>query len=131
MDKFSGDLADEVAILRAEVAELKAIIRTRPALTTASQGWRLTDMTIPSVTSGEVRIGSSSSDFFVATTAGVKRAFLQAAAITNQANMLAGTPAPTDYDPSWATNLRADVAATRQYAFDLTSRLRTAGMVAS
>ena len=73
MDKFSGNLADEVAALRAEVAELKAIIRARPALTTASQGWRMTDMDIPSVAAGEIQIGSNDGDLFVATADGTKR----------------------------------------------------------
>lgn len=73
MDKFSGNLADEVAKLRAEVNELRALLRQRQPLTTASQGWRMTDMSIPSVGPGEVQIGSSGGDLFVATSSGVKR----------------------------------------------------------
>lgn len=73
MDKFSGNLADEVAQLRAELNELKALVRQRPALTTASQGWKMTDMTIPSVGPGEIQIGSNGGDLFVATDSGTKR----------------------------------------------------------
>lgn len=73
MDKFSGNLADEVAALRAEVAELRAIVRSRPALTTASSGWRLKDQDIPDVSGDEVHIGSNDGELFVATSSGVQR----------------------------------------------------------
>lgn len=73
MDKFSGNLADEVAQLRAEVDELKALVRQRPALTTASQGWKMTDMSIPSVGPGEIQIGSNGGELFVATENGTQR----------------------------------------------------------
>ncbi|WP_113699194.1 hypothetical protein [Nonomuraea lactucae] len=53
----------------------------------------------------------------------------QAAAIDNQANMLAGASAPGSYSASYVTDLREDVRATRQYGFDLTTRLRDAGIV--
>ena len=72
MDKFSGDLADEVARLRAEVKELRELVRARPATTQASQGWRMNDMTIPTVGPGEIQIGSNNGELFVATESGVR-----------------------------------------------------------
>ncbi|MEU6725456.1 hypothetical protein ABZ917_17250 [Nonomuraea wenchangensis] len=84
MDKFPGDLADEVARLRAEVNELRALVRQRAPLTTASQGWRMTDMAIPSVGPGEVRIGSNNGEFFVQTESGTQR--------LNQLNVPVTTP---------------------------------------
>lgn len=73
MDKFSGNLADEVAQLRAELNELKALVRQRPALTSASQGWRMSDMSIPSVGPGEIQIGSNAGELFVQTENGTQR----------------------------------------------------------
>lgn len=72
MDKFSGDLADEVARLRAEVKELRELVRARPATTQASQGWRMNDMSIPTVGPGEIQIGSNNGELFVATESGVR-----------------------------------------------------------
>lgn len=73
MDKFSGNIADEVSRLRAEINELKALVRQRSALTTASEGWRMKDMSIPNVGPGEIQIGSNGGELFVATDSGVKR----------------------------------------------------------
>jgi hypothetical protein len=73
VDKFSGDLADEVARLRAEVKELREMVRARPATTSASLGWRMADMGIPTVGPGEIQIGSNGGDLFVATESGTKR----------------------------------------------------------
>lgn len=72
MDKFSGDLADEVARLRAEVKELRELVRARPATTSASLGWRMSDMAIPSVGPGEIQIGANNGELFVATENGVR-----------------------------------------------------------
>ncbi|SET47906.1 hypothetical protein [Nonomuraea wenchangensis] len=84
MDKFPGDLADEVARLRAEVNELRALVRQRAPLTTASQGWRMADMAIPSVGPGEIQIGSNGGELFVATSSGTQR--------LNQLNVPVATP---------------------------------------
>lgn len=73
MDKFSGNLADEVSRLRAEVNELRALVRQRQPLTQASQGWRMSDMSIPSVGPGEIQIGSNNGELFVATESGTQR----------------------------------------------------------
>ena len=72
-DKFPGDLSGEIAALRAEVDELKALIKNRPALTKASTGWRMTDMASPSVPDGEIHIGANGGDLYVATASDVKR----------------------------------------------------------
>ncbi|MEU7861211.1 hypothetical protein [Nonomuraea sp. NPDC049141] len=129
-DVYQGSLVSELRDLRRRVEELEALLKARPALTAASQGWLLTNMSIPSVAAGTVHIGANGGDFFAQTTSGTKRMFLQAAAIANQANFIsgdiAGTPTATQYN-----NLRADAVATRQYGFDLTTRLRTAGVIAT
>ena len=130
-DVYPGDAAARIRQLEKDVAELKALLQARPGQTQASKGWLLSDMSIPTVSAGTVHIGSNGGDFFAATTAGTKRMFLQAAAIANQANMLAGASAPGSYSASYFTDLREDVRATRQYAFDLTSNLRTAGHIAT
>jgi hypothetical protein len=129
-DVYPSDAAARIRQLEKDVAELKALLQARPGQTQASKGWLLTDMSIPTVSAGTVHIGSNGGDFFAVTTAGTKRMFLQAATIANQANMLAGVSAPGTYSPSYLTDLREDVRATRQYAFDLTSRFRTAGTIA-
>ncbi|MGI5274902.1 hypothetical protein ACQEUU_37615 [Nonomuraea sp. CA-218870] len=84
MDKFSGNIADDVAKLRAEVNELRALVRQRQPLTTASQGWKMTDMAIPSVGPGEIQIGSNGGELFVATESGTQR--------LNQLNVPVATP---------------------------------------
>ena len=130
-DVYPSDAAARIRQLEKDVAELKALLQARPGQTQASKGWLLTDMSIPTVSSGTCHIGCNNSDFFAQTTAGTKRMFLQAATIANQANMLAGASAPGSYSPSYFTDLREDVRATRQYAFDLTTILRTAGHIAT
>lgn len=130
-DVYPADLSTRIRTLEREVAELKALLQARQPMTAASKGWLLTDMSIPSVEAGTCHIGCNNNDFFAQTTAGTKRMFLQAASIANQANMLAGASAPGSYSPSYFTDLREDVRATRQYAFDLTSILRTAGHIAT
>jgi hypothetical protein len=128
VDKFPGDLTDEVARLRAEINELKALLKSRPALTQASQGWRMANMTIPAVGAGEIHVGANGDDFYAATSSGVKRILSPAAPIANQANFtssdISSTPTAAQYNA-----LRADAVATRQYAFDLTTRLRNAGHI--
>lgn len=128
-DVYPGDLLAEIRDLRKRVEDLEALLKARTPITSASKGWLLTDMSIPTVSAGTVHIGSNGGDFFAATTSGTKRMFLQAATIANQANFIsgdiAGTPTATQYN-----NLRADAVATRAYGFDLTTRLRTAGVIA-
>lgn len=129
-DVYPSDATARIRQLEKDVAELKALLQARPGQTQASKGWLLADMSIPTVSAGTVHIGSNGGDFFAATTSGTKRMFLQAATIANQANMLAGASAPGTYSASYLTDLREDVRATRQFAFDLTSRFRTAGTIA-
>jgi hypothetical protein len=132
VDKFPGDLTDEVARLRAEVAELKALLKTRPALTTASQGWRMTDMTIPSVGAGEIHIGSNDGEFYVRTADETKR--------LNQLNVPVTTPTyPASFSspatvsgtvlPEHYNLLRADVVAqTFNILREVINRLATVGV---
>lgn len=113
MDKFPGDLTDEVARLRAEVNELKALLKSRPALTGASQGWRMANMTIPSVSAGEIHIGANDDDFYVSTSDGTKRISTIAAPGTrpdyptsfDSPATIGGTPTAQNYN-----DLRADAA---------------------
>jgi hypothetical protein len=110
VDKFSGDLADEVARLRAEVKELRELVRSRPATTSASLGWRMANMSIPSVGPGEIQIGSNDGELFVQTESGTKRLPpLPGAAPTYPGSFtspatIGGTPTAQNYN-----ELRADV----------------------
>jgi len=128
---FPDNLPDRIRQLERDVDELKALLRQRQPLTTASQGWVLSEMSIPSVESDTVRIGCNNADFFARTSSGVtKRMFAQAAAIANQDNFISdnvgGTPNATQYN-----NLRADAVATRAYVFEVVSRFRASGQMAS
>ncbi|MFG1963076.1 hypothetical protein [Nonomuraea sp. NPDC049028] len=130
-DVYPADLGTRIRTLEREVAELKALLQARQPMTAASKGWLLTDMSIPSVESGTCHLGCNDGDVFSVNASGqVKRMFLQAAVIANQADFtsgdIAGTPTPAQYNA-----LRADAVATRQYAFDLTTILRSAGHIAT
>lgn len=111
MDKFSGDITDEVARLRAEVNELKAIIRARPALTAASQGWLMTNMSIPSVSSGTCHIGCNAGEAFSVNSAGVvKRMHAQGSAATYPTSFTSPATVVTGPTPQNYNDLRADAA---------------------
>jgi hypothetical protein len=129
-DVYPSDATARIRQLEKDVAELKALLQARPGQTQASKGWLLTDMSIPTVSAGTVHIGSNGGDFFAATTSGTKRMFLQAATITNQVPFtsgdIGGAPTAAQYNA-----LRADAVATRAYGFDLTTRLRNAGIIAT
>jgi hypothetical protein len=71
-DVYPGDAAARIRQLERDVEELKALIRARPATTAASLGWRMANMSIPTVGPGEIQIGSSGGEFFVATENGVR-----------------------------------------------------------
>ncbi|MER7361953.1 hypothetical protein [Nonomuraea wenchangensis] len=70
---YPGDPWERIRQLERDVEELKALLSARQPLTAASQGWRMADMGIPSVSAGQVQIGSNGGDFYVATASGVKR----------------------------------------------------------
>lgn len=128
-DLYPQDAAARIKQLERDVAELKALLQARPPLTQASQGWRMSNMAVPSVASGTCHIGCNGGEFFSVNSSGVvKRMFAQAAKIDNQDSFtsgdIAGTPTASQYNA-----LRADAVATRQYGFDLTTRLRTAGFI--
>lgn len=129
-DVYPADAAARIRQLERDVADLKALLQARPALTQASQGWRMSDMSVPSVSSGTCHVGCNGGEFFSVNSAGtVKRMFSQAAAITNQVDFLSGqiggAPTQTQYN-----NLQTDAVRTRAYAFDLTTILRNAGIIA-
>lgn len=83
-DVFPSDPMQRIRQLERDVEELKALLKQRQPLTTASQGWRMTDMSIPSVGSGEIQIGSNGGELFVATASGTQR--------LNQLNVPVTTP---------------------------------------
>jgi len=111
---YPDNLPDRIRQLERDVEELKTLLRQRPPLTAASQGWRMSDMAIPSVGPGEVQIGSNGGELFVATESGTKR--------LNQLDVPGATPAyPSSFSsPATVTGtvqdthynlLRADVVA--------------------
>jgi hypothetical protein len=71
-DLFPGNFVETVEDLRRRVEELEALLNARKPLTSASQGWRMANMSIPTVGPGEIQIGSSGGEFFVATENGVR-----------------------------------------------------------
>lgn len=80
-DVYPGDLTARIRQLEKDVEELKALQGSREPLTAASQGWRLSDMAIPTVSAGQVHIGSNSGDLFAQTTSGTKRMFYKASTV--------------------------------------------------
>jgi hypothetical protein len=111
--RYADDLFEQIRQLTARVALLEAQLKQRPALTQASQGWRMTEMSIPSVGDGEIHIGANDGELFVTTPSGTKR--------LNQVNVpvarpqypssfdspatIGGTPTAENYN-----DLRADAA---------------------
>lgn len=73
LDRYPDDLFAVIRELTSRVEQLEAQLRQRAPLTTASQGWRMTDMAIPSVGPGEIQIGSNGGELFVATSSGTQR----------------------------------------------------------
>jgi len=71
-DLFPGNFVETVEDLRRRVEELEALLNARKPLTSASQGWRMADMSIPTVGPGEIQIGSNNGELFVATESGVR-----------------------------------------------------------
>jgi hypothetical protein len=72
-DVYPGDAAARIRQLEKDVEELKALLRQRPATTSASLGWRMANMSIPSVGPGEIQIGSNDGELYVQTESGTKR----------------------------------------------------------
>lgn len=67
MDKYPGDLLAEFRRLRRDVDELKALLRTRTPLTTASAGWFLPNRSTPAAPSGGAHIYASGGELVVST----------------------------------------------------------------
>jgi hypothetical protein len=72
-DLFPGNFVETVEDLRRRVEELEALLTARKPLTSASQGWRLPDMTVPTVGPGEIHFGSNGGEPFFQTESGTKR----------------------------------------------------------
>ncbi|MER6581840.1 hypothetical protein [Nonomuraea sp. NPDC001023] len=101
MDRYPDDLFAEIQRLTARVEQLEAQQGQRAPLTTASQGWRMSNMTIPSVSAGTCHIGCNGGDVFSVNSAGdVKRMFKQGAAAPFTTFDLGNAPA--SYDQTYA-----------------------------
>lgn len=130
-DKFPGDLTGEIAALRAEVDELKALIKNRPALTHASTGWRMTDMAIPSVPDGEIHIGSNAGELYVATASEVRRITITPAADVGGMSGLSTPNAwPSTYNPATGGLVQDDLDMIRLWVLQLRANLRAANLMA-
>jgi hypothetical protein len=131
-DKFPGDLSGEIAALRAEVDELKALIKNRPALTKASTGWRMTDMDIPSVPAGEVHIGSNDGDLYVATSSEVKRItpITPAADVGGMSGLSTPNSWPSTYNPATGGLVQDDLDMIRTWVLQMRTNLRAANLMA-
>jgi hypothetical protein len=111
-DLFPGNFVETVEDLRRRVEELEALLNARKPLTSASQGWRMANMTIPSVSAGEIHVGSNDDALFVQTSSGTTRLpAVPGAAPTYPGSFsspatVSGTVQDTHYN-----QLRADVVA--------------------
>lgn len=130
-DRYPDNLFEEIRRLTARIDALEAQLRQRPGVTQASQGWLLSDMAIPSVSAGQCQIGCNSSEFYAATSSGVKRLFLQAAATSTQVPLETDASAPGSYSTAWGQRVRNDLVNTRATAFAIQDVLRTAGIMAT
>lgn len=71
-DVYPSDLTARIRQLEKDVEELKALLGSREPLTSASKGWLMSNMTIPTVDSGQAHIGTSDNEVFAATINGTK-----------------------------------------------------------
>ncbi|SEN87587.1 hypothetical protein [Nonomuraea pusilla] len=77
------DLADRIKALEQAVRDLKSSITNQSGLTSASQGWVLGNMGVPSVAPGTVQIGCNGGQFYAAEAGGVvKRMYPQMSKVT-------------------------------------------------
>lgn len=130
-DLYPGDLMTRLDQLERTVAELQALLGARQPLTAASQGWLMSNMSVPSVSAGTCHIGCNSGDVFSVNASGqVKRMFLQAAATATQDPLQTDVTAPGSYSAAWGQRVRDDLVATRATGFAIQSVLRTAGIMA-
>lgn len=72
-DVYPGDPWARIRQLEKDVEELRAMLQNRQPLTTASRGWRMANMAVPSVSAGEIHVGSNNDDLFVQTASGTRR----------------------------------------------------------
>lgn len=128
MDRFPDDLFGEIRRLTARVEALEAQLRARPALTAASQGWLMSNRSVPSVSSGEIHIGCNAGDFYVSTASGTKRIPGVAAAVTAPNPTLSN--APGTYDQAHSQQLAVACDDFRIAWAALIPALKTAGLMA-
>ncbi|WP_326642846.1 hypothetical protein OG884_05705 [Streptosporangium sp. NBC_01755] len=93
MDKFPGDLSAEIRQLRAEVDELRALLRQQSPLTSASAGWKIGNMASPPTPTGGGHLFASGGDPYWKDSGGVVHElitppFPQGVAVANPANTL-------------------------------------------
>ncbi|MEU6710017.1 hypothetical protein ABZ897_00945 [Nonomuraea sp. NPDC046802] len=126
-DRFPDDLFEQIRQLTARVDQLEAQLQQRPGVTKASQGWRMADMTIPSVGSGEIHIGSNGGDFFVSTTSGTK----SIPGVANNVNIPDINPiaAPSNYTLAWGQNVVSMIVSDHNALVNLRLSLQSAGFI--
>ncbi|MEV6036047.1 hypothetical protein AB0L65_33170 [Nonomuraea sp. NPDC052116] len=71
-DVYPNDLTARLRQMEKDIEELKALLGSREPLTAASKGWRLSNMTIPTVSSGQAHIGANNNEIFGSTINGTK-----------------------------------------------------------
>ncbi|WP_326646697.1 hypothetical protein OG884_18895 [Streptosporangium sp. NBC_01755] len=134
MDKFPGDLSAEIRQLRAEVDELRALLRQQSPLTSASAGWKIGNMASPPTPAGGGHLFASGGDPYWKDSGGVVHElitppFPQGIAVANPPNFTSGSASGSDAVVINA--LRADAAGTKVALDLLLSSLRAAPLIAT
>lgn len=127
-DVYPSDPIARIRQLEKDVEELKAMLRARQPLTAASQGWLMSNRAVPSVSSGQIHIGSNAGDFYVSTTSGTKRIPNVAATVTAPNPTLSN--APGSYSAAHSQQLTVACDDYRIFCAALISSLQTAGLMA-
>lgn len=132
-DKYPGDVLAELRSLRAEVNELKALLRQRDGLTTASAGWVISNRAAPPTPTGAGHLFASGGVPFWTDSSGNIHELItpQASAVPNQDPLVTDSTAPGTYNSTWGQRVRTDLVATRATVFDIQTALRNADLMAS
>lgn len=126
-DRYPDDLFEQIRQLAARVEQLEAQSRQRPGATKASQGWRMTDMSVPSVGPGEIQIGCSDGTFFVATSDGVQHMPSIGAAVAQPSYAM--EPPDVDYDMEQIASMVITIDSLFEAFLELLDSLQGAGLI--
>lgn len=130
-DVYPGDFVTEFTAMKKRIEELEAIVRSRPALTHASTGWRMTDMAIPSVPDGEIHIGSNAGELYVATASEVRRITITPAAdVGGMSGLSTPNSWPSTYTPATGGLVQDDLDMIRTWVLQMRTNLRAANLMA-